>query len=315
MPERRSSAAERGSPRLERRSSPGTPVAAGSTVGIRARARLGAGAEERAEPFAKGVHARQVRSQATASCSAKKRAKKNAKAAKKTIASAPAIETPAICWSRIGESPHRPWRVDVEVVDRLGHERHHQPDRAREHEGGEEVGRLRAGAQRPVHDRPPEEEPGGEVEDMLEMEERVRVAERGVVDPGQVPDAVVDQPERERQQRWHPRRARGERRWDPEHRQERSPLSEHDVLDQVNREQEVERDRLDGSDRDGEQQHHRCEPARDPPAGRRYAPKRPEIRDREHRDEDERVRAPRPRIRIHPATLRDPRGCSSMVEP
>ena len=40
-----------------------------------------------------------------ASCSAKKRAKKNAKAAKKTTASAAAIETPAICWSRIGDSP------------------------------------------------------------------------------------------------------------------------------------------------------------------------------------------------------------------
>ena len=38
-------------------------------------------------------------------------------------------------------------RVDVEVVDRLGDEREHEPDRAAENEGEEDVGRACAGAE------------------------------------------------------------------------------------------------------------------------------------------------------------------------
>ena len=112
-------------------------------------------------------------------------------------ASATAIETPAICWSLIGDQPPEPWSVGVEVVDRLGHERHDEPDRARQQERGKEVGGFQPRRESAVHDRPPEQHAGDEVERMLEMEQGVRVPQRRVVDPRQMPEAVVDHPQQQ----------------------------------------------------------------------------------------------------------------------
>jgi len=86
--------------------SSGAAVRGGTAVGRGPGVRFGA--EQGAQPAAQGVHARGIRPQVASSCSAKKRAKKNANAAKKTTASATAIETPAICWSRIGDRPQSP---------------------------------------------------------------------------------------------------------------------------------------------------------------------------------------------------------------
>ena len=44
------------------------------------------------------------------------------------------------------EPPHAVVRVDVEVVDRGRNERHHEPDRAAEHEGCEDVPGARPGS-------------------------------------------------------------------------------------------------------------------------------------------------------------------------
>ena len=77
---------------------------------------------------------------------------------------------------------------------------------------------------------------------MLEVEERARVLERGVVDPRQVPDHVVREPERKRdrgvRQRAHDTgraivaASAGEM---PEDDEERRPLRENDVLEEVHR--------------------------------------------------------------------------------
>ena len=67
-----------------------------------------AGAEQGPQPTANRVHARDIRSQVTASCSAKKRPTYTAKTAKKTAVSVSDIVTPAICWSVSGSRPQSP---------------------------------------------------------------------------------------------------------------------------------------------------------------------------------------------------------------
>ena len=86
---------------------------AGAAIGVRAAVvrvlrRARAGAEQGPQPTADRVHARDIRSQVAASCSAKKRATYTAKTAKKTTVSVSDIVTPAICWSASGSSPQRP---------------------------------------------------------------------------------------------------------------------------------------------------------------------------------------------------------------
>ena len=120
------------------------------------------------------------------------------KAPKKTIASSAAIVTPAICWSASGARPPGARRVDIERIDRAWDQRHQQAERGREHEGGEEVRGLRSGRVPAVHDRPPDANPRHEVREMLDVEQRVRMAQRRVVDPRQVPGVVRGQPERQR---------------------------------------------------------------------------------------------------------------------
>ncbi len=139
-----------------------------------------------------------------------------------------------------GEPPESFRRVDVEVVDRIGDEREDESDRAPEDEGGEDDSCASSRTEpmrRVLHDAPPHGHPGREVEGVLEMEERVRVLERGVVEPRQVPEHVVREPERERDggvgeraEERRPRERRRERRREPEDDEQRSPLRENDVL-------------------------------------------------------------------------------------
>ncbi len=114
--------------------------------------------------------------------------------------------------------------------------------------------------------------PGDEVHRVLEVEERARVLERRVVDPGQVPDHVVREPERERDGRMGERADGavagdrcGERGRDREHDEKRRPLGEHDVLQQMHRQEVVHPERVDRRHADREQHRHRAEEARDPP--------------------------------------------------
>ena len=144
---------------------------------------------------------------------------------------------------------------------------------------------------------------------MLEVEERVRVLERGVVEPREVPDHVVREPERERdggvgeqRDRARARDRRGERGRDPEHDEERRPLGEDDVLEQVHGEEVVHAERVDRRDADREEEHHRPEEAGDAPGGSGVAAEREEVR-RGQAENDERLGVPRPRVRIHGATL------------
>ena len=142
--------------------------------------------------------------------SSKKRKTKNAKAAKKTIASDADMITPAICWSASGESPQSRGGLLVEGVDRVRQQGQEQGHRAREHEGREAVGRAAARRQvvrRVVDDRPPEERAGGEVAEVLEVEELV-VPKRRVVRRRNVPRVVRERPERERDERVRQRPAR-----------------------------------------------------------------------------------------------------------
>ena len=107
-----------------------------------------------------------------------------------------------------------------------------------------------------LYDAPPHEDPGREVERVLEVEQRVGVLERRVVEPRQVPEHVVREPERERDggvgeradEGWS-RERRGQCRRDPEDDEERRPLGQHDVLKEVDHEQVVHRDRLERGDR------------------------------------------------------------------
>jgi len=83
---------------------------------------------------------------------------------------------------------------------------------------------------------------------VLDVEERVRVAERSVVDPRQVPRVVHRQPERQRHERPEEReadRAVRKVRRDSEHEECRRPLCENDVLQQVRPEERVVRERLE----------------------------------------------------------------------
>jgi hypothetical protein len=101
---------------------------------------------------------------------------------------------------------------------------------------------------------------------VLEVEERARVPKRGVVDPRQMPDHVVREPERERDRRVCERAHQSGRAIDarqlgrdPQDDEEWRPLREDDVLQEVHRQQVVHAERVDRGHADGEQQHHRAE--------------------------------------------------------
>src|SRR5207248_2364343 len=73
-----------------------------------------------------------------------------------------------------------------------------EAERADEDERGEDVDRLRPGAVTAVDDRPPERGARGDVAGVLQVEEGVRMPERGVVGPGQMPEEIGAEPERQR---------------------------------------------------------------------------------------------------------------------
>ena len=149
------------------------------------------------------------------------------------------------------------------------------------------------------------------------MEQHVRVPKRGVVDPWQMPEHVVPDPEGkgdsrvgERSNGPETRDRRRECRRDREHDEERRPLGEDDVLQEMHRQQVVHPERVDRRHADGEQQRHRAAEGCDAPRPGRLAPHCSDVCDC-HPDDDEALRVPRPRVRIHSATL-DARGCSSV---
>ena len=95
-------------------------------------------------------------------------------------------------------------RLDVVVVDRARDQREQQPERARDDERGEQVHRARAGGE-PVrlvrstgHQK---RQPGDEVLEVLEVQQRLLVPERRVVHGRDVPGEVRPGPERQRDQR------------------------------------------------------------------------------------------------------------------
>ena len=109
---------------------------------------------------------------------------------------------------------------------------------------------------RVLEDRPPEQCAGGEITDVLEMQEGLML-ECGVVGGRDVPRVVGQKPDPERDRRAgqepHRRDAadpQRERRWHAEDEQRGGPFGEDDVLEQVSGEQVVgERvERADGGD-------------------------------------------------------------------
>ena len=131
---------------------------------------------------------------------------------------------------------------------------------------------------------------------MLDVDQPRLMLERGVVDRRHVPDVVVDEPERQCDGGWtisRQARARAERLrhrpGDAEHREQRRPLGEDHVLQEVRRQQVVQAEVMQRRpERDREQRHRRGE-ARDAPRGRAEAADREQIEQREDRDDDGRV--------------------------
>src|SRR5919106_1111080 len=109
-----------------------------------------------------------------------KRTKKTAKRAKKS-------------------TPSQTARLLVEVVDGARKEGEDEPERAREDERSEEVRGACTGAEPSWHvleNRPPEQAPGRDVRQVLDVPDEP-VPEPGVVERGDVPDAVDREPDRQ----------------------------------------------------------------------------------------------------------------------
>ena len=113
-----------------------------------------------------------------------------------------------------------------------------------------------------------------------------------------------------------PLERRGHRRGQPEHAEQRPPLGDDDVLEQVHREQVVERERVERADLDGQQERAAGEEAGDAPARRGEARARDQVGGGETRDDDEGVRVPGEAIRIHGryASRAPPRGRSLVAK-
>ncbi len=168
-----------------------------------------------------------------------------------------------------------------------------------------------------LEDAPPHREAGEEVQRVFDVEQRARVLERRVVDPREMPDHVVREPERERDRGMRERadrpraRDRGsESGRDREYDEQRRPLGQHDVLEEMHRQEEVHPERVNGRCGDRQQERQRADEAADTPGGRWVPPDREDVRGSQSED-DEHLGVPRPRVRIHGATLVG-RGCSSV---
>ena len=90
---------------------------------------------------------------------------------------------------------------------------------------------------------------------MLEPQETVRVSERRVVQRRDVPQGVRPDPEgqshhglRQDSDDTRPRQSLAELRRDPEDQEQRRPLGEHDVLDEVRPDEVLARDRVERRD-------------------------------------------------------------------
>ncbi len=121
-----------------------------------------------------------------------------------------------------------------------------------------------------------------------------------------MPGVVGREPERQRDERVRERsdggvlarRSRGGRR-QPEHDEGRAPFGERDVLEQVRRQQVVERKALERRHEDHEDQSEPAEEAGDPPARRGVALKHERVAQRQQRDEHDRLGVEAPAVRLH----------------
>ena len=139
----------------------------------------------------------------------------------------------------------------------------------------------------------------------------MRVTQRIVVHPREVPDEVRRDPQRQRDERPEEHEATCascERRRHGEHEQRRRPLGEDDVLQQVRPEKRVQREGLQLREERQEQKRKTDACGRCLGAARTMAARRQEVRERECGDEPDGLRG-----EVHHATLAV-RGCSSMVE-
>ena len=132
----------------------------------------------------------------------------------------------------------------------------------------------------------------------------MRVPQRRVVERRDVPDRVRGYPEREGdggtgEQDDCARAAQpvGERRRDAEHEQERRPLREHDVLEEVRPDEVLARERVERRDQRGDEERAPGEECRGS-ARLPILPCRSEVDARES-DRRERLGAPRPCLRGH----------------
>jgi len=194
-------------------------------------------------------------------------------------------------------APHRR-PCFVERVDRVGQEREQQPERAREHEGAEEVRGLGACVLTTVDDRPPERRAGDEVRRVLDVQDGVRMPEREVVRGRHVPGEVRAEPDDERGDHRDanaPRKLRRQRK----HEQRGRPFRDRDVLEEVRSQQVVERERLERCREDGGEKEHGEDEAGDAPARDRVSADDQVVRERQRRHERECVGLGGPSVRIH----------------
>ncbi len=145
---------------------------------------------------------------------------------------------------------------------------------------------------------------------MLECEQGTAVVERRVVQRRDVPDGVGADPQRQRDEGvgqgaddFRLGDARGERRRQPENEQQRRPLGQDHVLEQVDPEQVLDGDGVPRRHEDGDDQTAAGKEGGDAPGRCGGAPESEEVC-RGERDTDERFRVPRPR-------RRDPRRYAS----
>ena len=166
---------------------------------------------------------------------------------------------------------------------------------------------------------PPHQKTRDEVGGMLEMEHALGFPQRRIVDPRQMPEHVVPDPERKRD------RGMGERSNGPtthdrrrECRRDASTTSRgaHSASTTFWRRCTVRRKCIPsvwiGVTLTASEERHRAAEGRDAPGSdAAYAPYRERRTRPSARDDEKRLRIPRPRVRIHSATL-DGRGCSSV---
>ena len=119
-----------------------------------------------------------------------------------------------------------------------------------------------------------------------------------VVHGGDVPDEVRPGPEREGDHGVGEQPRPAERSRQADHAERRSPLGEDDVLEQVDRQQIVERDRVQRRDEDREDQAEPGYEAGDSPVLRPVAPDEERVADGERRDEEKRLEVERPGVGI-----------------